>query len=174
MRTAAIRSIFLAAAAVAIMAPASAAFASSAAPSQPSHTMASAKAVSVTPRVPTNCPPGYFCSYNSTNGSSPCFKQPTSTTYYNWAGTCADKDQSLNNNIAHPGYPGLTRVYHNTFESGAWMCMNAGNYIDDVSKGHDGPYRFDQGQGLAGYNASIKQNIQSSEIDAFSTCVTNN
>ena len=99
------RSILLAATAVAILAPALAALAS---PVAQAHPVAIAKVSSVTPRVPTNCPPGYFCSYNNTNGTSPCFKQPSSETYYNWASSCANADESLNNNIAHPGYPGLT------------------------------------------------------------------
>ena len=164
------RSVLLAVTAVAILAPASAALAS---PVARAHPVAVAKVSSVTPRVPTNCPPGYFCSYNNTNGTSPCFKQPSSETYYNWASSCANADESLNNNIAHPGYPGLTRVYFTTFEGGAWMCMNGGDYLDDVSKGHNGgPYRFDQGTGLAGYKESIWRNIASSEIDIHSNCVT--
>jgi hypothetical protein len=136
--------------------------------------VAAAKQHRVGPDVPTHCNPGHFCSYNNTNGTSPCFRQPTSTTYYNWPGECANEDESLNNNIAGAGYPGLTRVYYLTFEGGAYMCMNAGDYIDDVSKGHDGgAYRFDQGSGLSGYDKPIKQNIASSEIDTLASCIEN-
>jgi hypothetical protein len=164
----------VAAAAIAILAPASAALAASGARAHPAAVTRNIGAVS--PRVPTHCNPGHFCSYNNTNGTSPCFQQPTSLTYLNWAAGCADEDESLNNNIAQPGYPGLTRVYHNTYQAGAFMCMDAGDYIDDVSKGHNGAYKFDQvGSSVAGYGASIKHNIQSSEIDATAPngCVTN-
>ncbi|HET7012779.1 MAG TPA: hypothetical protein VFI65_02640 [Streptosporangiaceae bacterium] len=171
MRTTAIRSILFAGIALAILAPASAAVAASAAPAHP---VAVAQARSVTPRVPTHCNPGHFCSYNDTNGTSPCLQQATSTTYLNWPGTCANEDESLNNNIAGPGYPGLTRVYYSAYEAGAWMCMNAGNYIDDVTTGHNGPYRFDQGSKLAGYGKVIYKDIASSEIDPVSSCVINN
>ena len=173
MRITVIRSVLFAGIALAILAPASAAVAASAGPAHP---VAVAAARGVSPRVPTHCNPGHFCSYNNTNGTSPCFQQPTSTTYLNWAAGCANEDESLNNNIAQPGYPGLTRVYFSPFEAGAWMCMNAGNYIDDVSTGHNGPYRFDQGNGLGGYGKPIYKDIASSEIDATAKtgCVTNN
>jgi hypothetical protein len=114
------------------------------------------------PRSPRNCPKAFFCSYNQSGSpATPCLY--TEADNYNWSGSCANADEAVYNYVPNTW---KTRLYY--FPSGwvtsthsAWMCIDGGDYLDNVST-----YKFDQG--IDGYGQSIWQNVASDSIVAGS------
>jgi hypothetical protein len=91
------------------------------------------------PRSPRNCPKGFFCSYNDSGSpATPCFYSYAA--YYNWSSSCANQDRAVYNYVPNTW---KTRMYYYPSgwgNSSAWMCIDGGDYLDNLSG-----YTFDQG-----------------------------
>lgn len=111
---------------------------------------------------PRNCPKAFFCSYNSSGSpATPCLY--TEASDYNWSGDCANADEAVYNYVPNTW---KTRLYYfpsgwETSSHSSWMCIDGGDYLDNVSG-----YYFDQG--IDGYGQSIWHNVASDSVLAGS------
>jgi Peptidase inhibitor family I36 len=139
---------------------------------------APAAAHAVRPASPTGCPNGDFCTYRQPNGNGNagniCVE--TSSGNHTWAADCANADESVYNGAA-----GLTRIYYRasgwTYGTSAWMCIDDGNYIDNLDSGnaHNNghAYIYDQESfaGEAGFGQTLFNNAHSDEISTGSCTI---
>lgn len=111
---------------------------------------------------PRNCPNGSFCSYNDAGSpATPCLY--TSAPTLDWPSDCANADEAIYNYVPDTWKTRLYYLYSGWNVNSAWMCIDGGDYLDNVSG-----YKFDQGDGRLGYNDQIWHNIASDAITSGS------
>jgi hypothetical protein len=98
-----------------------------------------------------NCASGYYCDYVGTDGSDICLLDNATDRYWSDAG-CRNVDESFANRTS-----GLVRLYYSPDLGGAWVCIDASKYSNNLSG-----YVFNNGSGKAGYGASLENDVASS------------
>jgi hypothetical protein len=98
-----------------------------------------------------NCTSGYYCDYAGTNGSDLCLE--ASVSLPNWGDYgCRNVDESFANRTS-----GLVRLYYSPDYQGAWVCIDASKYSNNLA-----PYTFNNGSSSAGYGAPLENDVASS------------
>jgi hypothetical protein len=137
-----------------------AASAASTVPAPPARTAPVTQAVQAAPvgsAIPEqaydNCHTGYYCDYADTSGSNTCLVD--NVTDESWMGAgCRNVDESFANRTS-----GLVRLYYSPDLQGAWVCIDASKYSNNLAG-----YVFNNGgSGKAGYGAPLENDVASSE-----------
>jgi hypothetical protein len=101
------------------------------------------------------CPSGYYCDYAETDGHGseglPCFYASISLS--DWAELGCPSESFANRTS------GLVRLYYLGGYGGAWVCIDAGAYSNNLAG-----YKFNNGSGKTGYGSSIENHIGSSSV----------
>jgi hypothetical protein len=98
-----------------------------------------------------NCASGYYCDYAGTSGSDLCLLDNATDRYWSDAG-CRNVDESFANRTS-----GLVRLYYSPDLGGAWVCIDASKYSNNLAG-----YVFNNGSGKAGYGAPLENDVASS------------
>jgi hypothetical protein len=104
----------------------------------------------------TNCQSGLWCDYIGTNGTYECIYSAGST---NWANTlfqCRNLDESFANRTS-----GLVRLYYSPNEQGAWACINASKYENNLA---GFTFNNESKANTPGYGKPIEDDVASSEV----------
>lgn len=108
------------------------------------------------------CPSGDLCIYHDTNFVDLC--NASSASKQNYV-ACRNVDESVVNNMSS----GKARLYYSPNQGGAWICIDAGSVINVASS-----FIFDQGSGLAGYGATLNNDVASlEEVTGNTSCDPN-
>jgi hypothetical protein len=98
-----------------------------------------------------NCHTGYYCDYVGTSGSDTCLVDNATDDSWQAAG-CRNVDESFANRTS-----GLVRLYYSPDLGGAWVCIDASKYSNNLAG-----YVFNNGSGKAGYGAALENDVASS------------
>lgn len=103
----------------------------------------------------TNCQRGLWCDYIGTSGRYECIYSSGTTNWSNTFFQCRNLDESFANRTS-----GLVRLYYSPNEQGAWVCIDASKYENNLS---GFVFNNENKAETAGYGQPIKDNVASSE-----------
>jgi hypothetical protein len=103
-----------------------------------------------------NCTGGLWCDYSGTNGTLECIYSAGSTNWANKLFECRNSDESFANRTS-----GLVRLYFSPNQKGAWVCINASKYDNNLAG-----FKFnnENSGNTAGYGQPIEDNVASSQV----------
>lgn len=103
-----------------------------------------------------NCQQGLWCDYIGTSGKGECIYSSRTTNWANALFQCRNLDESFANRTS-----GLVRLYYSPGEQGAWACVDASKYENNLS-----PFTFNNEShaNTPGYHKPIENNVASSEV----------